>query len=227
MKSSFLKKVAVLSAGAIVLSSVSFMDVNASTGETKQTTLTGTCNGVTQIQKTHNVDFGSFTTSEVTAGTKTQAGTKTGASTATSLSASEGGVVTDRFISVKDDCGNKALWTLSMQLSDLTSSAGHKAFGDNITYTWSTNYFILAGLNVANSEVDAKLLNRPAGWPTVYNPSYSSTGNTTVALLTRTQGGSPNFYGAEYGVNLFFQKRLPQYQPAGTYTGTMFISLVY
>jgi hypothetical protein len=89
MKSTFMKKVAVLSAGAVILSSVSFMGVHAQTGDTKQTTLTGTCNGVLQLAKRHDVSFGSFTTSEVAAGTKTQAGIKTGAETATSLSASQ------------------------------------------------------------------------------------------------------------------------------------------
>jgi hypothetical protein len=142
MQTTFLKKVAVLSAGAVVLSSISFMGVYAQTGDTKQTTLSGTCNGVLQVLKHHNVDFGSFTTSEVSAGSKTQAGTKTGSADATSLSASPGGIITNKFMSVKDDCGN-ALWTLSMQLSDLTSSAGHKAFSDNISYSGSANYFIL------------------------------------------------------------------------------------
>jgi hypothetical protein len=90
-------------------------------------------------------------------------------------------------MSVKDDCGSATNWTLSMQLSDLTSAAGHKVYGDNITYTGSTNYFILAGLNLANDEIDGKELNRAAFGPTVYDPAYTSSGNTAVALLTRVK----------------------------------------
>jgi hypothetical protein len=73
------------------------------------------------------------------------------------LSASQGGIISDVFMSVKDDCGVND-WTFSMQLSDMTSGNGHKVFGDNIGITGSTNYFILNGLNLANPEVDAKEL---------------------------------------------------------------------
>jgi hypothetical protein len=91
MKSTFLKKVAVLSAGAVVLSSVSFMGVNASntTGSnTQQTILVGDCTSNLKIERTHEIDFGSFNTSEVAFGSVIKSGVKTGAENATSLSAS-------------------------------------------------------------------------------------------------------------------------------------------
>jgi hypothetical protein len=229
MKSSFLRKVAVLSAGAVVLSSVSLMGVNAAeTNQTDQTTLSGTCNGLTQIQKTHAVDFGSFTTNDVLGGTYTVSGIKSGGN-GTSLSESPAWVVTSNFISVLDQCGDNN-WTLSMQLWNLTSVAGHTVDANNIAWSGTTagNYFILSGLNLANTEILYSGATASHVGEEIYAPA-AATLPAPQALLARVIGNgdpAPNYYGGEYGVYMTFALRLPQFQPFGVYTGTIVVSLL-
>jgi hypothetical protein len=80
----------------------------------------------------------------------------------TALSNSQGGAIKSIFISVKDDCGvanKEETWSLSMQLSDLTSANDHKVFGDNIGFYSSGSYFILSGLNLENPEINSVAYN--------------------------------------------------------------------
>jgi hypothetical protein len=232
MNTIFFKRVCVLTVSLVTLSSLGYLWVYANEPtdtDSKTTTLTGICDGTVQIMKSHEIDFGSFTTSEVVGGTKTNQWVKTGAGAvlATSLSNSQGGIISDVFMSVKDDCGLND-WTLSLQYSDLTSLNGHKVFGDNIGVTGSTNYYILDWLNLANPEVDAKELTIAPSGPMIYQPTYSNIWSGSaipVAILTRFRGVFGTKYGAEYWVNLFFTKRLPQFQPAGSYTGTVVLTL--
>jgi hypothetical protein len=244
LSSPFMKRVAVMSTGFMLISMVwshgvfgqTPEEIQIETTDSKNTTLSGTCNGVLRIEKSHEIDFGSFTTSEVTWGTKTNPWVKTGEESVTSLSNSQGGVLKDIFISVKDDCGvsnKEEMWTLSMQLSDMTNDNGHKVFGDNIGYTSSGGYFILTGLNLENPEINTVAYNVNPSWPTVYQPTYTNSAEgiaSPVTLLYRQQvlveNSEPNFYPGEYGVSLSFANRIPQYQPAGTYTWTITLSFI-
>jgi hypothetical protein len=69
----FFARLCVFMAGLVILSTLSSFSVFGQTPEeiqiqssdTKNTTLSGSCDGLLRIEKTHEIDFGSFNTSEV------------------------------------------------------------------------------------------------------------------------------------------------------------------
>ena len=232
MKNSFIKKVAVLSAGAVVLSSMSFLGVNAQTAETAQqnTYLGGDCT-VNHTIAAHDVDFQNFNTAAVAANHIINAGVKSGGVEETSLFAFESESTTSAstgttmFVAVRDDCGT-ATWTVNLDFTDLTSGEGNKVFEDSIIGTWNGIVHVLGWLEQANTEI--KAWSGSKGWSAdeVYNPDYTNVdewGGINNVLERTTANG--NLYGATYGADLDFSLIIPQYQPAGTYQGDMTLTL--
>ena len=240
MKNSFIKKVAVLSAGAVVLSSMSFFGVSAQ----QETLLEGACTqGIAQIYAAHGYDFGSFNVSTVATGSylSTQ-GTYLDDGDGKEHTAfngqpqaiwesteDEASSVQDYMFAVTDPCPEEQNgWELSLGLEDMVNTADSNIvlLADAIRVQFNGNLYILDGSAAsANSEVTPITSQTVGGADRVYGVDTTSSiwGDTNSELLI-VRSNSTNLRSGIFGITAEFDINVPHAQPAGTYTGNVVVT---
>ena len=230
MKNSFIKKVAVLSAGAVVLSSMSFFGVNAQQVD-QETLLNIACDqAAAALANYHGVDFGSFDTSDVAGSFINEAGDKLhDDGTVSNIILPSAG--TGILISVLDNCADTD-WDVAIQLTNMSNSNGNLIFADNIRVVADGQIYLVDGTGPAvSANADGEIIGdifdqggeANSDGITVYAPSHTNVvwAGGSEPIMNRVTAG--NSLGGEFGVDLTFSVTIPQYQPAGTYTGELLI----
>lgn len=237
MKNSFIKKVAVLSAGAVLLSSVSFLGVNA-VEEVKDTTLWSDECEIAFAPSTHGVDFGNFAANDVINGSHTLTGDKavypnlkTAVFSHLGSDAGNGGADTteDHMIAVVDTCADTS-WTMHITFDDLSGDNGFTIPSDTIKFESDGRVFYVGQSPATqNDEVEGIALTTwgvSMVFPSINNQWIWNNGDTTNEILKRNVPvSSPNLLYGEFAINADFEIEVPRYQPLGTYTGKITIDV--
>ncbi len=244
MKHSSFKKVLSVSAFAVLAVAVSSL-FNNTQADDGTTTLSGSGCATSAAPTTFDVDFGSFNGSNVLNDQYLLTGTLGGNSkTYVATSTSTGQITTglnssDQFISVLDTCGNTG-WTATVLFSDMTSSGLPSTFyipGDAIKLVnSSTLYYLGSTPQTLNNEVKAVSGSDggDAGGDSNEDLVFNGTANpdslndaasweSPLTIMQRVYGG--NMLAGEFGVKPTVSIFVPQYQPAGTYNGTITVTL--
>lgn len=244
MKNSFFNKALGVSAMALAVVAITSLS-NQTQAVDGTTTLSGSGCLTSATPTAFNVNFGSFNGTNVLNDQYLLTGTRSGNSKsyiATSTSTGNintGATGTDDFISVLDTCGTTG-WTATVIFSDMTSSGLPSTFyipGDAIKLVNSgTLYYLGSTPGVLNNEVRsvAGSDGGDAGGDSNEDLVFNGTANPTslndaaswespLSIMQRTYGG--NMFAGEFGVRPDVSIFVPQYQPAGTYNGTLTVTL--
>lgn len=244
MKNAFMKKVAVLSAGAVALSSLSFFGVHADP-VVQETLLSGSCTGELTITAAHGYDFGNFNVADVSTGSFFQTQgiyLDDGAGKEHStfgdvkeavwvMPGNEASTTTGRMFAVADPCPEEHIgWELQIQAENMVhnTNAAIELNADAIKVEHNGDIFLVGSSSpVNNSEVtndgafDLGGLNLTYGVDTT-NTVFGTAGHGVI--LERST--STNLLPGEFGVILDLSINVPRNQPAGTYTGDVILTLV-
>lgn len=241
-----MKKVSAVSAVAILAVAVAPL-FNKASADDGTTVLSGAACETSAAATTFDVDFGAFNGSNVLTDQYLLSGTLGGNSKSYvavrngSGSLNTGDTGTLDFISVADTCGDDS-WVADVLFSDMDSAGLASTFtipADAIKFVGNTSvYYLGSTALVANNEVQAYAAAEggDAGGDSNDDLVFNGTANPNslndaasweapLDVLERTVGGSANMMAGEFGIRPDISIFVPQYQPAGTYNGTITVTV--